>query len=292
MQVLTKLLKGFILCVIIIRCAVFSASGQSNQQQNIINSHAKPIVFAPGVISTQADEFAPSFTPDGKTVYFSGDSGKICFSKLVNGKWSKPRDATFTGQWKNMDPFISPDGKRLFYSSYRPLDGLPQSQPQKYAHIWYVDYVSDDNWSVPHHLEAPINLEGINNYAPSVSSLGTLCFFSPGRDSRYRRKSFSAKWLGNHYDEPKPLQLNDTEVKDPFVAPDESYLLFTSGNDIYISFRNDNGWASGQKLGPQINNGSTNAASYVSPDGKILYYSASNIKGIVMIPVNLTGSAH
>ncbi len=171
----------------------------------------------------------PAFTPDGNTVYFSSGPPEIYFSKLVNNKWAKPKLAVFSGRWKDMDPFISPDGGRLFFSSYRPLDGTPQSGPQKNAHIWYVDRLSGDNWSAPHHLEAPVNLTGIDNYAPSVSRSGMLCFFSPRRDINNKGKSYYTKWLGWSLRRTvkSVLSLNGFNgVRDPFISPDERYLIF------------------------------------------------------------------
>ena len=233
--------------------------------------------------------------PDEKTpVFYIARWSKICcFEKrLVNGKWRAPVVASFSGQWDDMDAFISPDGKRLYFSSYRPLDNNPQSPARKFAHIWYVDRLSADGWSAPHHLDAPVNLEGVSNYAPSISRSGTLCFFSPRRDSNYPRKSYSAKWLGDHYGEPKALVLNDTEVKDVFIAPDENYLLFTSGKDVYISLRKNGSWIAGQKLASEVNNGVANASPYVSPDGKTLYYSIDQVHGISMIPFSIKKSAN
>jgi Tol biopolymer transport system component len=293
MQFLSKLSEGCVFSfIIIITASNFAALSQTVQpaalQANIINIDAKPVVFVPGVVSTPDDEFAPSFTPDGNTVYFSNGSSEIYFSKLIHSKWAKPKVADFSGRWKDMDPFISPDGKRLFFSSYRPLNGEPQNKPQTNAQIWYVDRLSDDNWSTPHHLDAPVNLEGIDSYAPSMSSSGTLYFFSPRRDINNKGKSYYAKWMGNHYDEPKLLSLNGANsVRDPFIAPDERYLIFVSGNDLYISYRNGDGWSAGQKLGPQVNNGDGSSSPYVSPDGKMLYYSQNHAPGILMIPVNI-----
>jgi Tol biopolymer transport system component len=289
--------KKTISSLIIFCCATFAACCQTTQpaalQASIIATNAKPAIFAPGVISTSNEEFAPSFTPDGNTVYFTGVSSAIYFSKLVNGKWGEPKVAAFSGKWDDMDPFISPDGTRLFFSSRRPLDGAPQDTARKSAHIWYVDHLSGDNWSAPHHLEAPVNLEGIDNYAPSVSSLGTLYFFSPRRDINNKGKSYYAKWQGNHYDEPRVLSLNGANgVRDPYISPDEHYLIFVSGVDVYISYHKDNEWSAGQKLGSQVNNGNTNYAPYVSRDGKTLYYSVDKMKGILMIPVNINPTAH
>lgn len=293
MEFLWLFFKEIVLGVIITWCTIMSSFGQGTQavmaSQNIIAPQSKAVVFAPGVISTADDEWAPSFTPDGNTVYFSSGVPSICFSKRVNGQWTKPVVASFLGHWKDTDPFVSPDGKRLFFASYRPLDGLVQSPNQKNAHIWYVDHLSGDQWSAPHHLDAPINLEGINNYAPAVSRSGTLYFFAPGRDPNNRGKSYYAKWLGNHYDEPKLLSLNDPAgTKDPYIAPDESYIVFASANELYISFRKGDTWLPGQKLGPQVNSGDSYSSPYVSADGKTLYYSADHTHGILMIPVNIS----
>jgi Tol biopolymer transport system component len=296
MHFLNKPLKNTISCLMIFCYAIFVAYCQTSQhetlQADIIRANAKPVVFAPGVVSTQ-QEFAPSFTPDGNTVYFSGASSAIYFSKRIKGKWGKPKVAIFSGRWEDMDPFISPDGKRLFFSSRRPLDGTPQDRPQKNAHIWYVDNLSGDNWSLPHYLDAPVNLEGIDNYAPSVSGSGTLYFFSPRRDINNKGKSYYAKWEGDHYGEPKVLSLNGTNgVRDPFISPDEHYLIFVSGTDIYISYHKAYGWSAGQKISSQVNNGKTNYSPYVSPDGKMLYYSVDDIKGILMIPVIMNLQIH
>jgi hypothetical protein len=92
--------------------------------------------------------------------------------------------------------------------------------------------------------------------------------------------SYYAKWLGDHYDTPKLLAPNgEQEISDPYIAPDESYLIFVNGNDLYISFRQGDDWSAGQNLGPQVNNGDGNFDPTVSPDGKMLYYASARIQG-------------
>ncbi|HEY8783587.1 MAG TPA: hypothetical protein VIM16_18315 [Mucilaginibacter sp.] len=115
-------------------CTIFSSSGQSAQpatiSQNIIATGSMPEVFLQEGVSTPNNESAPTFTPDGNTVYFE-DGRKICFSEMVDRKWTKPKLVSFSGQWKDWDPCLSPDGKRLFFVSNRPLDGAPKDKPQK-----------------------------------------------------------------------------------------------------------------------------------------------------------------
>src|SRR5580658_2112220 len=154
------------LALAIIPLIMFGQTTMSSQSvqtaaspKNFIDSNSKAKAFAEGVISTPYTEWATSFTPDGKTVYSSQGAvyWTIVCSRLTDGKWAKPKVAPFSGQWNDTDPFVSPDGRHLFFISNRPVDGADQSKPNKNYHIWYVDHLSGDEWSAPHHLDAPIN---------------------------------------------------------------------------------------------------------------------------------------
>jgi Tol biopolymer transport system component len=275
----TKFSMGFMPCLIIVGCAAFS---QTIRPELIIDTNSTASVFAPGVVSTPFEEAAATFTPDGKTVYFYQGTVcmTVCSSTFANGKWTKPEVVPFSGLWSDWDPFLSPDGKRLFFVSNRPLEDASPGKSKKKSHLWYADHFSGDRWSSPHLLQAAFNLDSVNNFAPSVSSTGTLFFCSNGRDGHKGMGSYYAKQLGDHYDSPKLLTLNGAEeTQDPFIAPDESYIILVSGNDLYISFRKGDVWSAGQKLGPQVNNGDAIWDPTVSPDGKMLYYTSARIKG-------------
>jgi Tol biopolymer transport system component len=255
--------------------------------QNIVDPNAQPKVFTQEGVPSPNNESVATFMPDEKTVYLA-DGQTIVFSKKVDGKWTKPVTAPFSGQWKDWDPASSPDGKRLIFVSTRPLEGMPQDQPQKSAHLWYADKLTGDNWSDPKHFDAPVNVDGFNDYGPSVSGSGTICFCSRNREGDKKMHGYYVKWLGDHYDKPKMLALNgDAEIYDPFIAPDERYILFVSDNELYISYRHGNDWSQGQKLSPNVNNGKGNFDPYISPDGKTLYYSQDKAPGILMIPVHI-----
>src|ERR1700733_12903618 len=142
LQFLYWLSREIILGVIITWCTIFSSFGQNagpvTMNQSIIDGSSRPGVFLQEGVSVPNDESAPTFMPGGNTVYLA-DNNTICFSKMINGKWTKPKKASFSGKWKDWDPFISPDGKRLIFVSNRPLDGTPQDNPQKNNQLWYVD---------------------------------------------------------------------------------------------------------------------------------------------------------
>ena len=273
--------------VIGLPCIAFGQSndlsgGMSATRPAIIDSGAKAEIFAPGVVSSPYTEWATSFTPDGQTVYFSRGAiyWTIVYSTRKNGRWTRPEVASFSGRWRDTDPFVTPDGKKLFFMSYRPLDGAPQDKPEASSHIWYVDRVSENNWGVPHCLDSLVNLEGTGNYAPSVSRKGTLYFCSRNREGHSGMNSYCSEWLGDHYGKAQLVKFEGlTESQDPFIAPDESYVVFLSGNDLYIAYRVAGGWSSPEKLSAAVNNGDGNSSPYVSPDGKTLYYSSNRIQG-------------
>ncbi len=76
-----------------------------------------PTIFAEGIISIKdRDVFDITFTPDGKTAYFTLREGnekqKIYFSQFVNQKWTEPQIASFSAD-RDEYPNITPDGKTI-----------------------------------------------------------------------------------------------------------------------------------------------------------------------------------
>ena len=69
---------------------------------------------------------------------------------------------------------------------------------------------------------------------------------------------------------------------DPYIAPDESYLIFTSNRpggyesaDLYICFKNtDDSWAEPINMGNKINSDKYDYCPILSPDGKYLFFSS------------------
>ena len=254
------------------------------QKTNPVDTTTKPAIFAPGVVSTPFEEVAATFTPDGNTVYFAQGtiSMEICYSKKAPGNtWSKPRVISFSGHWGDWDPFLSPDGEKIYFVSNRPLDTTGDNKFKRQTHIWFSNHESADKWSEPQYIKDSFNLDGIGNYAPTVSRSGDLFFYSPRRDQAGKAKSYYVKKESDHYGNPQPLLINgDEEVSDPLIAQDESYIIFVGGNDLYISYRQkDNTWTKGQPLGLAANDGSSIYDPTLSPDGKTLYFTSNRIAG-------------
>ncbi|MDH4271827.1 MAG: hypothetical protein OEW18_07605 [Candidatus Aminicenantes bacterium] len=248
-----------------------------------------PEVFAPGIVSGEFMEHSPpSFSPDGKEVYWSPDfrdSGRVGASIYVltqkEGRWTAPRVADFSIPYADYNPVLTSDGKRLFFFSGRTEQGQID---EKASEIWMVDRLGS-GWSKPRHV--PIeNRPGYLMTQFSLTKDGIL-YFSSQDDEEASWNIYRARFNGTSFVGTEklrdPINTPGLEIY-PFVAPDESYLIFTSrdrpdgqgGMDLYISFRKPDGtWTEPRNMGPEINTSAVEAFASTSPDGRYLFFASS-----------------
>jgi Tol biopolymer transport system component len=241
-------------------------------------------LFAEGVINTDADEYGPAFTSDGKTLYFTRrvnrrDSEFIYVSRLESGKWSSPELAPFSGKYFDKEPFVSQDGQRIFFASLRPVDGVEPKNHRDF-NIWFVEKTAT-GWSEPKHVGPPINSPAYENY-PSVAANGTLYFAGEREGGKGGNDLYRARLVNEKYEHVERLdELNTPNVDaDPYIAPDESYLIFCSNRaggfgsgDLYISFNRNGKWTEPKNLGAAVNTAEFEYTPLISPDGKWLLFS-------------------
>ena len=245
----------------------------------------KPQIFAKGFISTSARELNSVFSPDGGLFLFTrrddSQTYRIMETRRNPNRWSDPSVAAFTGQHGGVDPAFSPNGRRVFFGSSRP-GSLGDSD------IWVVERTAD-GWGEPRNLGRPVNTAGNENHA-SPASDGSLYFHSGGHPGLGESDIFVAKPSAGGYGDPVnlgPAVNSSSSDFDPFVAPDQSYLIFSStrdggsgGGDLHISFRTkDGGWTEATNLGPEINTSETDYCPKVSPDGRFLFYTSRSTGG-------------
>src|SRR5579863_7669270 len=159
-----------------------------------------PQIFAPGVISGPANDGAPSFTPDGRTLFFTrsgAGAGTILESHLVEGTWSTPEIASFSGQWNDQHAAIAPDGSFLVFTSTRPVPGVSGHV----AHLWRVARTAD-GWGEPAHLPDTVNI-GPRIFKPSVARDGSIYFMSIGPKRAFRL--FVSHLVNGTYRQAEPL---------------------------------------------------------------------------------------
>jgi Tol biopolymer transport system component len=257
---------------------------------------AVPEIFSPGVISGSADDAAPAFTPDGKTVYFFRSNSAdydIMVSDRLGDRWSKPGIASFSGKWRDLEPAMAPDGSYLIFASSRPLPGSNtppngswggQPHPNRGGNLWRVDRLGQ-GWSKPVHLPATVNRSN-NVFSPSIAANGDLYFMQAAGEGLHFRLFMSA--LKNGVYQPAislPFTAGRWGGVDPTVAPDESFLVFSSNrpptppqqSDLFIVFRKHGHWGTPVHLPAAINSYGGIIESRLGPDGHTLYFSSNYV---------------
>jgi Tol biopolymer transport system component len=188
--------------------------------------------------------------------------------------------ASFSGEFKDLEPMFTPDGKRLFFASNRPLFENDKSTDYN---IWYVDRIKN-GWSVPVALDTIINTEK-DEFYPSLTSTGTLYFTATRLDSKGKEDIYFSKNIIGVFGEPASLDsaINSATYEfNAYVSPNEDYILFSSygrkdgygGGDLYISYRENGKWLPAQNLGKKVNSTSLDYCPFVSADGKTLYFTS------------------
>ena len=243
----------------------------------------KPEVFAPGIVSATQGVFNAAFSPDGKEFYFSvnepGGRETMKFMMQENDRWAPPRPAPFVSPQNDCDPIFSFDGRRLYFISTRPKKDKRESKDWD---IWYVKRTNGD-WSEPINIGPPVNSD-VDEYYVSLTIDGTIYFASNRVGGLGSFDIYRSKFVGGHYAKPENLgaAINTKYLEhDPFIAPDESYILFTSVDrpggfgtgDLYISTRRKDGtWTKAKNLGKDFNTSGYDFCPIVSPDGKYLFF--------------------
>ncbi len=134
----------------------------------------------------------PEDAPDGRTVYFNrvDDEGRILTlrSRWRNGKWTSPKPVGFSdGTFRDVDPFVTSDGQRLFFTTDRTESG---SEPSPDFDIWVAER-DGDAWGAPERLPFPPNSSASEAFV-SVTEGGTVYFSSTGTsDSGPRQRERS-----------------------------------------------------------------------------------------------------
>lgn len=239
----------------------------------------------PWASSEWSDE-PPTASPDGRTMLFQRSEAhiaKIFESRLIDARWSTPVPTSFSRSWSDQFPALSPDGSYLIFESNRPLAAGDNEQV---ANLWRTDR-TPSGWSAPMHLPDTVNISK-RIYAHSVAANGDIYFMSSteprGKDPRWRL--FRAAHTASGYAQAEALPFSDGSFSDvdPYIAPDQSYLIFASANrreptchkHLFIVFHRGANWGPVIPIRYQGDEQAEDDSSLnVSADGTTLYFGST-----------------
>jgi len=224
------------------------------------------------------------FTTDGREFYFSrripGKEYKMFYSRETSDGWSRPAPVPFSSKNSDVDMCMSHDGKRMYFGSTRPVNGI---KPDDFK-IWYANRTAG-GWSSAEYLDSPVN-QGRKALYPTFSKNGTMYFQAIRDDSFGSRDIYCSKLINGRYSEPVHLgrEINSKYGEgDVLTSPDESWLIVNSmgrpdgfgKGDLYISFKkNDGSWTQLKNMGSVINSPESDYCPMLSPDGKYFFFTS------------------
>jgi hypothetical protein len=231
--------------------------------QKLSSMKAEP--FVPGVISKKSWDGEGIFSPDMKEFYYTTKGGKYTRRTVIgfrqeNNIWTKYLEFP-----RNGEIAFSPDGKRMHMAE------------------GYKDRIGD-GWSERKSLGPMFDRKDWGIMRLTASGKGSYVF------DDYKNKVIRISILKDGKRQaPKkmgPVVNTGEWTAHPFIAPDESYLMWDSereggfgGNDIYISYKQKNGaWGPAINMGDKVNSDREDFYPSVTSDGKHLIFNRNIAK--------------
>lgn len=208
----------------------------------------------------------------------------IAKSSKKQDDWETPTIPAFSGKFKDLEPFLAPDGLRLYFVSNRPLhDPITEA---KDFNIWYVKRTNmGADWSEPINIGMPINTDS-NEFYPTVAENGNLYFTCDCAGAKGRDDIFFSEFKDGTYTTPVSLDENINSEGfeyNSYISQDDSYLIFGGYNredgqgsgDMYISFKDATGkWSKAIPLPTPINSKYMDYCPFVDEQNNILYFTS------------------
>ncbi|MBB6523798.1 serine hydrolase [Pseudoteredinibacter isoporae] len=251
-------------------CSVIAFSGQSYSDdefpllrgpymgQKPPGMTAEP--FAPGIISKGSWEVEGVFAPGMNEFYFTTDRRGRTRPTVIGfrqeaGVWKKHLEFERRGEIA-----FSPDGQRMH---------MAEGYKDRLGH----------SWSERKSLGPLFDRKDWGIMRLTASEQGTYVF------DDYKSKDVIriSRLINGKRQAPKmmgPVVNSGAYTAHPFIAPDESYLIWDSkreggygDSDLYISFRRDDGsWGAAINMGESVNSDKWEAYAAVTPDGKYILF--------------------
>lgn len=236
---------------------------------------------------TNVRDFAMS--SNGKEGYITvqsplGEVSVLVKIKKTKKEWKVENTLPFSGQYSDLEPFLSKNDLRLYFASNRPVSDT--IKVPKDFDIWYVERPHiNAKWGNPINLGAPINTEH-DEFYPSVADNNNLYFTSNAPNSNGKDDIFYSAWKNSKYTKPVALStaVNTAGYEfNSYVAQDESFLIFSGykrkdgfgSADLYISYRKkDQSWSQAINLGSEINSKQMDYCPFVDTKSMELYFTS------------------
>jgi hypothetical protein len=203
---------------------------------------------------------------------------------VKNGAWEDAGLLSFCDGYSYLEPFLTPNGNRLYFASNRPRD-INTEKPVDFD-IWYVERSNANaEWTAPINAGEAINSTE-DEFYPVVTEKGNLYFTKDSKNGLGKDDIYICKWNGSSYENATLLQgsVNSTGYEfNAFVSQDESFMILTRYNalggygsgDLYISRKDQNGlWSIPENMGSTLNTPFMEYCPFYDPQTQTLYFTS------------------
>lgn len=232
-------------------------------------------LYQPAPISSAAFESHLVFDVPGRALYFTRSSPafqgwKLLVSECRRGIWTEPRPPSFAAPGLEADPFLTADGKSLYFISTR---GGPSNTARDFD-VWVTRRRGlAAPWGMPERLPAPVNSRGAE-WFPRPASDGWLYFGSDrpgglGGTDIYRARQSSGEWVVENLGDGVNTTGDEYEAE---VSPDGERMILMADGDLFMLRREGDGWTSRTRLGEHVNTPALEVGPTFSPTGRTILF--------------------
>ena len=235
-----------------------------------VTSLASVTRWTPPVVSSPQFESHPAFDPKTQDFYFVRSAPDFSGWKLMVatcGKtgWSAPAPPPFAGDGQEADPWFTPDGRDLYFSSSRSTDG----QHHDDLDLWKVSRDEAGKWGEPHRLPEPLNSRA-QEWFPRVAADGWLWFGSGragglGKTDIWRaRETSPGHWEVRNAGPAINTAGDEYEAE---ISRDGNRMLINAADGFYASLFDGKAWSPRARLPAAVNANGSEVGALMSPSG-------------------------
>jgi hypothetical protein len=203
----------------------------------------------------------------------------VATRRRATDRWSAPQPIAFSdARWSDSDPWLTPDGRALYFISTRPAPGREEGRTD--YDIWRAHRTAA-GWSAPEHLGSNVNGRG-QELGPELH--GDTLYFASGRRSGKGgldifRAASTAKGFAQAELLDGPINTAASESDFTLRADGRAAMFWRSGEGgtaaIHISYRTASGWTDPAPLPAAINHGPFNFTPSFGRNGRSIVYAST-----------------
>ncbi|MBU1144756.1 MAG: hypothetical protein KJ971_02720 [Firmicutes bacterium] len=234
---------------------------------------------------------SPVFSPNGNEMYWtkifsSLDEVEIWYAKKIDGIWEPGSKLEIEGiDGYTNSPVFNNNADEMYFMN------LSLAGTYRIFKVIKVNGI----WSNPEALNIPIPDNKVLEWRFSVSNNKNVFLTLGSFAGDEPIKIYVSTYQDGTYSAPESIDIlngDDFGSGSPYIAFDESYILFDSGRydgfghqDIYVSFKDDFGnFMEPINLGNKVNTSEEESYARISEDGVYLFFTAKRLEDVYYYP--------